>query len=106
MCVVELRSAAQSEAIGQLLDRLLGREIGTIYNRHQMKSLIEVYNKSSESEIHGDDKTLIKGALDFSTKQVGQIMTKMEDVFMLEVSTCVLTAAVCGVWCAKNMKRR
>jgi len=76
-----------SYPISILLDRLLGREIGTIYNRHQMKSLIEVYNKSSESEIHGDDKTLIKGALDFSTKQVGQIMTKMEDVFMLEIDT-------------------
>ncbi|EFX70056.1 hypothetical protein DAPPUDRAFT_61676, partial [Daphnia pulex] len=67
--------------ISLILDRILGKEIGAFYDRERLKELIKVTN-----EYHGLEKeevNIIAGALELRRKTVGDIMTRLEDVFML-----------------------
>ncbi|XP_066991893.2 unextended protein isoform X3 [Anabrus simplex] len=69
--------------ISKLLDRLLGVELGNVYNRERLKELVKVTNEYNDLE--KDEVNIISGALEFSKKNVAQIMTKLEDVFMLSI---------------------
>ena len=41
----------------------------------------QVYNKNEGSEIKGDDKTLITGALEFSSKKVANLFVKEARIY-------------------------
>ena len=71
--------------ISLLLDWILGREIGTIYSRKELKKLVEIHGGHHISDITKAEGSILSGALDFSTKTVAEVMTPLENVFMLEV---------------------
>ena len=71
--------------ISLILDWILGREIGTIYSRKELKKLVEIHGGHHVSDITHAEGTILSGALDFSTKPVSEVMTPLENVFMLEV---------------------
>ena len=72
--------------ISKVLDYVLGREIATIYNRGMLKGLLDLHAAHPEtSGVKTSDAKVLKGALDFSAKRVEQVMTPLEDVFMLEI---------------------
>ena len=74
--------------ISLLLDKILGEEIGQVYNREKLQELIRV--TKDFSALDDDEVNIISGALTLSKKTVGDIMTRIEDVFMLEYNECVL----------------
>ena len=55
----------------------------TAYNRKQLDKLLEMHMASQA--IDTDDKQLLSSALNFSEKNTGMIMTKIEDVFMISM---------------------
>jgi len=71
--------------ISVALDALLGREIGTIYSRAELKKLLEIHGKHLVSDISVDEGSILSGVLDFSLKEVSQVMTPLDKVFMLEI---------------------
>lgn len=74
-----------SYPIAWVLDAFLGEELGTIYNREELKGLIDVH--ASNAVLTKDETTILKGALEFSVKTVAQILTPAENVFLLDIDS-------------------
>ena len=77
-----------SYPISLMLDKILGDEIGQVYNREKLQELIRV--TKDFSALRDDEVNMISGALTLTKKVVTDIMTRIEDVFMLEYNECVL----------------
>jgi metal transporter CNNM len=71
-----------SYPISKILDLILGEEMGTVYNRDRLRELIRV----TGTDLVKDEVEIIKGALELSKKTVKDIMTKIDDVYMIECS--------------------
>ncbi|XP_005995249.1 metal transporter CNNM4 isoform X2 [Latimeria chalumnae] len=70
-----------SYPISKLLDYVLGQEIGTVYNREKLVEMLKVtepYNDLVKEELN-----MIQGALELRTKTVENIMTPINDCFMI-----------------------
>ncbi|KAK1125651.1 hypothetical protein K0M31_005209 [Melipona bicolor] len=70
-----------SYPISKLLDFLLGEEIGNVYNRERLKELVRV--TTGYNDLEKDEVNIIAGALELRKKTVTDVMTKIEDVYML-----------------------
>jgi len=68
--------------ISKLLDCILGEEIGYVYNRDRLRELLRLTEQ--EMDLVKDELNIIAGALELSKKTVRDIMTKLEDIFMVE----------------------
>ncbi|XP_075419301.1 metal transporter CNNM4 isoform X2 [Tenrec ecaudatus] len=67
--------------ISKILDFVLGQEIGTVYNREKLMEMLKVtepYNDLVKEELN-----MIQGALELRTKTVEDIMTQLQDCFMI-----------------------
>lgn len=74
-----------SFGISLILDKVLGDEIGHVYDRERLMEYIKVtktYNKLEEDEMN-----IISGALGLKTKTAAEVMTKIEDAFMLPITS-------------------
>ncbi|XP_072258963.1 metal transporter CNNM4 isoform X2 [Pyxicephalus adspersus] len=67
--------------ISCLLDCILGQEIGTVYNREKLLEMLKV--TEPYSGLVREEMNIIQGALELRTKTVEDVMTKVEDCFML-----------------------
>ncbi|KAG8200082.1 hypothetical protein JTE90_001938 [Oedothorax gibbosus] len=74
-----------SYPISRLLDVLLGEEIRTVYNRKRLMEFIRL--TKDDNDLHNDEVDIISGALELSKKTVSHIMTKINDVFMVPITT-------------------
>ncbi|XP_060594921.1 metal transporter CNNM4-like isoform X2 [Ruditapes philippinarum] len=68
--------------ISLLLDKILGEEIGQVYNREKLQELIRV--TKDFSALDEDEVNIISGALSLTKKTVKDIMTRIDDVFVLD----------------------
>eukprot|EP01095_Lingulamoeba_sp_RSL-Kostka_P008408 TRINITY_DN2804_c0_g1_i1.p2 TRINITY_DN2804_c0_g1~~TRINITY_DN2804_c0_g1_i1.p2 ORF type:complete len:476 (+),score=165.81 TRINITY_DN2804_c0_g1_i1:1639-3066(+) len=73
-----------SYPISKVLDCLLGREIGQIYDRDELKQLVSL--QESYSNITRQETTLMTGVLEFGQKEVAEIMTDLDSVYMLDIN--------------------
>ncbi|RWS25255.1 metal transporter CNNM4-like protein [Leptotrombidium deliense] len=67
--------------ISVFLDCLLGKEVRHIYDREKLREYIQItrpYHKLAEDEVN-----IITGILALSKKTVGDVMTKLDDVYMV-----------------------
>ncbi|XP_036450484.1 metal transporter CNNM4 isoform X2 [Colossoma macropomum] len=67
--------------ISKLLDYVLGQEIGTVYNREKLVEMLKVtepYNDLVKEELN-----MIQGALELRTKTVEDVMTPLNNCFMI-----------------------
>ncbi|XP_029018263.1 metal transporter CNNM4 isoform X2 [Betta splendens] len=67
--------------ISKLLDCILGQEIGTVYNREKLVEMLKVtepYNDLVKEELN-----MIQGALELRTKTVEDVMTSLNNCFMI-----------------------
>ncbi|XP_044139028.1 metal transporter CNNM4 isoform X2 [Bufo gargarizans] len=67
--------------VSRLLDCVLGQEIGTVYNREKLLEMLKV--TEPYSGLVREEMNIIQGALELRTKTVEDVMTKVEDCFML-----------------------
>ncbi|KAM3849328.1 metal transporter CNNM4-like [Diretmus argenteus] len=68
--------------VSKLLDVLLGQEIGTVYNREKLVGMLKVtepYNDLVKEELN-----MIQGALELRTKTVEDVMTPLQNCFMIQ----------------------
>lgn len=65
------------------MDVILEKEIGVLYTRDQLKELLRMTGKDVAIDNHEID--IVTGALEFSLKTVEEVMTKLDDVFMVDV---------------------
>ena len=71
--------------LSKILDLILGEELGAIYNRDQLLHLLKVTH--AKTDLEKDEVDIMTGALEFKKKTVSDVMTKISDVFCLEVNT-------------------
>ncbi|XP_052745421.1 unextended protein [Bicyclus anynana] len=71
--------------VSKLLDYFLGEEIGSVYNRERLKELVKV--TTDVNDLDKDEVNIISGALELRKKTVSDVMTKLEDVFMLPITS-------------------
>ncbi|XP_039762144.1 metal transporter CNNM4-like isoform X2 [Pararge aegeria] len=71
--------------VSKLLDYFLGEEIGSVYNRERLKELVKL--TTDVNDLDKDEVNIISGALELRKKSVSDVMTKLEDVFMLPITS-------------------
>nr|XP_019563660.2 LOW QUALITY PROTEIN: metal transporter CNNM4-like [Aedes albopictus] len=67
----------------KILDYLLGEEIGNFYNRERLKELVKV--TTDINDLDKDEVNVISGVLELRKKTVEEVMTRIEDAFMLSM---------------------
>lgn len=89
-----------AKPLGMLLDLITPHDAGQIYDRNELRKLMRVHCES-----HGDrsglDTTELKmllGAMDFHEAIVGNIMTPIDQVFMIEDTTVADRSLVEILW--------
>ena len=65
------------------VSRVLGRELGQSYTRQQLIELI----KQGKIEMKDEEIEMMRGALLFKEKTVKEVMTPLEDCYMLPLDT-------------------
>lgn len=64
-----------TKPIAWLLDKFLGAELNTVYSKMELIEIIEEHRRSQKSNIIEEEEKIIKGALTFAEKKIGDIMT-------------------------------
>nr|XP_002737208.2 PREDICTED: metal transporter CNNM2-like [Saccoglossus kowalevskii] len=70
--------------ISKLLDCILGQEIGTVYNKERLLELLRVTAQYADFEKGEVD--IISGALELKSKCVSEVMTSIDDCYMIDYS--------------------
>jgi len=71
--------------ISKILDCILGSEIGTVYNRERLMELLKVTDQYTDLE--KDEVKMVTGALVLKQKTVKDVMTHLDDCYMLPLDT-------------------
>ena len=76
-----LLTSPLSWPISKLLDLMLGKELGTVYNRNRLIELLRV--TQAETDLNKDEVNILTGALVLQEKKIEDIMTPLGDCYML-----------------------
>ncbi|RYP75832.1 hypothetical protein DL771_002096 [Monosporascus sp. 5C6A] len=73
----------------KLLDWLLGEDHGTIYKKSGLKTLVTLHKSlgAVDERLNQDEVTIISAVLDLKRKAVEEVMTPMDDVFVMSEDT-------------------
>ncbi|CAL1288843.1 unnamed protein product [Larinioides sclopetarius] len=74
-----------SYPISRVLDFVLGAEIRTVYNRKRLMEFIRL--TKDDNDLHNEEVDIISGALELTKKTVADVMTKINDVFMVPITS-------------------
>ncbi|KAJ1324920.1 metal transporter CNNM [Microdochium nivale] len=75
--------------IAKLLDWLLGEDHGTVYKKSGLKTLVTLHKSLGEIDerLNQDEVTIISAVLDLKRKAVEDVMTPMDDVYIMSEDT-------------------
>ncbi len=77
-----------------VLNKILGRELPTIWSRAELKEIIRLHEDSPESKVDRDEEQILLGALSYSDKVVADILTPRTVVSALEIDTVLNTKVI------------
>lgn len=72
--------------MSKLLDKILGIEGPTIFQRAEFVELIREHEEHADSDIDQDEEQIILGALSFSKKTAKEVMTPKRKLFFLDIN--------------------
>ena len=75
------------------LERIIGEEEDTIWSKEELAEVIKDHEDSANSELDSDEEKVILGALTYSDKKAGEVMTHKHECFLLSEGT-MLTNSV------------
>ena len=70
--------------VAYTLDKLLGHATPQMYSHSELMQIVSEHEDSEHSEIDADEERIVHGALQFSHRQVREVMTPIEDVTMFD----------------------
>ena len=76
-----------------VLDKLLGDSVGTIHTKTEMMHYVKLQHERSNN-LNDDARNIMRGALDMKSKTALEVMTPLEDAYMLEESSKLSFAVV------------
>lgn len=71
--------------MSKLLDVILGDELGQVYNREKLAELIKL--GADKRDIKHEELNIIEGALQLTKKSAKDVMTTIDDVYMVDYNT-------------------
>jgi len=71
--------------LAAILDKVLGEEVGNILSKSQMKRMFEMLE--AENVIKSGERKIIQAALDLQEKSAEEVMTPIDEVYMLDINT-------------------
>jgi metal transporter CNNM len=74
-----------SYPISAILDKVLGEEVGNVISRNMMTNFFQQLEE--QGVFNQDERKIMQAALDLEKKTAANIMTKIEDVYMLDINT-------------------
>lgn len=78
------------------LDKLLGRELGTIYSKSEMSKLLEIHAQSGQ--LNKDEEKAMRGALQYQDMKVEDVMTPLEKTFVVNVEDKLTFATMATIF--------
>ncbi|CEO97842.1 CNNM transmembrane domain-containing protein [Plasmodiophora brassicae] len=73
--------------VSMILDWLVGPEFTVIYNRNEMRKLVELHHEAGKGDgIQLDEFNIMTGALQYAEKRVAECMTPIDQCFTLDAS--------------------
>eukprot|EP01012_Entosiphon_sulcatum_P058502 TRINITY_DN82584_c0_g1_i1.p1 TRINITY_DN82584_c0_g1~~TRINITY_DN82584_c0_g1_i1.p1 ORF type:complete len:569 (+),score=93.35 TRINITY_DN82584_c0_g1_i1:28-1734(+) len=89
-----------AKPISLVLDLVLGKNVGQIYDRNELMKLLEMHTDiiDREMDVHQTELTLMQGALEFTDTVVAEVMTPIADVFSLDVETVLNEETLTRIW--------
>ncbi|CAD7699841.1 unnamed protein product [Ostreobium quekettii] len=77
--------------MSKVLDWMLGRYVGTIYSKDEIKRLIDIHAEDPEAQrecgLTTEDHKMLIGALELQGKTVRNVMTPLDQIYMLDKNT-------------------
>lgn len=83
--------------ISKILDKVLGEEVGKVYNRERLLELIRLSKQQEKGLGLCQEVQIVTGALEFSRKVISDVMTPTKDVFMLPSDTVLDPSTVIAI---------
>lgn len=71
----------------KLLDWCLGEEHGTTYRKAELKTFVSLHQQIGTEHLHEDEVTIIRAVLELNDKTVKNVMTPIEDVYIMSSDT-------------------
>lgn len=71
----------------KLLDWCLGEDHGTTYRKAELKTFVSLHQTLGAENLSEDEVTIIRAVLDLNEKSVKDVMTPIDDVFILPADT-------------------
>lgn len=75
--------------LGKFLDFLLGEQEGALYKKAELKQFVALHGQNFGGDLNPDEVKIIQGVLSSREKTVDQVMTRLENVVMLDSSTLI-----------------
>lgn len=71
----------------KLLDWSLGEDHGTTYKKAELKTFVSLHQQLGTENLNEDEVTIIRAVLDLNDKTVKDVMTPIQDVFIMSSDT-------------------
>lgn len=68
--------------VSKILDCVLGKELGNIYNKQQLLEMVKL--QSDYNDLEQNEVGIISGALKYGSKVVEEVMTPIDDCYLLD----------------------
>lgn len=78
----------------KFLDWCLGEEHGTTYRKAELKTFVSMHQQIGTEHLHEDEVTIIRAVLELNDKTVKDVMTPIEDVYIMSSDTILDEAGV------------
>lgn len=70
--------------ISAIIDKIIGEDGGTYLSKSQMKKLFQQYEK--DKMLQPGERKMLSAALELKTKIIGEVMTPITKIFMLDIN--------------------
>eukprot|EP01012_Entosiphon_sulcatum_P019867 TRINITY_DN24830_c0_g1_i1.p1 TRINITY_DN24830_c0_g1~~TRINITY_DN24830_c0_g1_i1.p1 ORF type:complete len:542 (+),score=136.07 TRINITY_DN24830_c0_g1_i1:40-1665(+) len=85
-----------AKPIALILDCFLGKDVGQIYDKNELRTLVQIHRE--KGAVGASEEAIVSGAFQFADLTVVDIMTKLEDVYMLNIDSKLDAETLTAIW--------
>ncbi|KAL3673836.1 hypothetical protein V7S43_001524 [Phytophthora oleae] len=74
-----------TKPVSYVLDRTVGEDVGTVFTKRELQKLVEIH--VTQKIVHPEEGYIVRGAMSYKNKIVGDIMIPADKLFSLPAST-------------------